>query len=249
MDHVLSPIMEDYIETIFELLRREQVARVSDIATRMKVTMATVTSALRKLSAKKLINYSPYSTVSLTPAGKNLAEKIVRRHEVLADFFQNVLSLPPSKVAENACRMEHQIDDLLLERLVEYIEFVKLCPNMNIKWNEKNGFRCGQDENPKKFISCEDCSKSLARNTTHGGQQMNDSIGLHELKAGGRGRIIAVSLKNPGAKRMMEMGIVRGSLVEVERIAPLGDPIDIKVKGYHLSLRKEEAKNIFIEIM
>ena len=45
------------------------------------------------------------------------------------------------------------------------------------------------------------------------------------------------------------MGVTPGSVVEVERIAPLGDPIDIKVKGYHLSLRKEEAEGIEIEAL
>jgi Fe2+ transport system protein FeoA len=43
------------------------------------------------------------------------------------------------------------------------------------------------------------------------------------------------------------MGVARGSVVTVERIAPLGDPMDIKVKGYHLTLRKEEAKRILVK--
>ena len=48
-------------------------------------------------------------------------------------------------------------------------------------------------------------------------------------------------------KRIADMGVVPGTPVEVERIAPLGDPIDIKVKGYHLSLRKKEAAAITVE--
>jgi Fe2+ transport system protein FeoA len=45
------------------------------------------------------------------------------------------------------------------------------------------------------------------------------------------------------------MGVTPGTVVEVERVAPLGDPIDIKVKGYHLSLRKEEAEGIEVELL
>jgi Fe2+ transport system protein FeoA len=45
------------------------------------------------------------------------------------------------------------------------------------------------------------------------------------------------------------MGVIPGSVVEIERIAPLGDPIDIKVKGYHLSLRKEDAEKIEVETL
>ena len=44
------------------------------------------------------------------------------------------------------------------------------------------------------------------------------------------------------------MGVIPGAEVEVERVAPLGDPIEIKIKGYHLSLRKEEAANIYVEV-
>ncbi len=52
-----------------------------------------------------------------------------------------------------------------------------------------------------------------------------------------------VSLK----RRILEMGAVPGTEVVVERVAPLGDPIDIRLKGYHLSLRKEEAEKILVE--
>ena len=43
------------------------------------------------------------------------------------------------------------------------------------------------------------------------------------------------------------MGLVPGSEIEMERYAPLGDPVEIKLKGYHLSLRKEEAENIILD--
>jgi len=44
------------------------------------------------------------------------------------------------------------------------------------------------------------------------------------------------------------MGVVSGSEIEMERVAPLGDPIEVKIKGYHLSLRKEEAANVYVEV-
>lgn len=43
------------------------------------------------------------------------------------------------------------------------------------------------------------------------------------------------------------MGVIPGSPVEVVKVAPLGDPIDVRIKGYHLSLRKEEAKDILVK--
>ncbi|MFY9375583.1 MAG: FeoA family protein [Kiritimatiellia bacterium] len=50
----------------------------------------------------------------------------------------------------------------------------------------------------------------------------------------------------PVARRIADMGVTKGSVVEVVRVAPLGDPIDVKIKGYHLSLRKAEAAGISV---
>jgi Fe2+ transport system protein FeoA len=58
-----------------------------------------------------------------------------------------------------------------------------------------------------------------------------------------------VKVSGQTRKRIVEMGVTSGSLVEVERIAPLGDPIDVKIKGYHLSLRKEDAQNIIVDLL
>lgn len=71
---------------------------------------------------------------------------------------------------------------------------------------------------------------------------------LSELKKGDRGKIIKVSGKGSVHRRLLDMGLVSGSEVEMQRVAPLGDPIEIKVKGYNLSLRKEEASAIDVEV-
>lgn len=71
---------------------------------------------------------------------------------------------------------------------------------------------------------------------------------LHELKPGEKGKIVKVAVGGGIHQRLLDMGLVSGSEVEVERVAPLGDPIEIKIKGYHLSLRKEEASNIQVEV-
>ena len=72
---------------------------------------------------------------------------------------------------------------------------------------------------------------------------------LKDLKPGQKGKVLKVNARGETNKRIVEMGVTPGAVVEVERVAPLGDPIDIKVKGYHLSLRKEEADGIEIEVL
>ena len=73
------------------------------------------------------------------------------------------------------------------------------------------------------------------------------TIQLNELDPGLKGRIVKIDGQGDIRRRIAEMGVTPGSLIEVERVAPLGDPIEVKVKGYHLSLRKDEAKKITVE--
>lgn len=69
---------------------------------------------------------------------------------------------------------------------------------------------------------------------------------LSELKSGERGRIM--SFESPDLElKLMEMGCIPGEEVVVEQIAPLGDPISIRIAGYSLSLRKNEANQIIID--
>ncbi len=67
---------------------------------------------------------------------------------------------------------------------------------------------------------------------------------LSNLSAGERARITGFSLPGESLSRLFEMGLTNGASVEVVRFAPLGDPLEIKVRGYNLSLRKREAAGI-----
>ncbi len=71
---------------------------------------------------------------------------------------------------------------------------------------------------------------------------------LSELKKGEGGRVMRITAKNPVRRRILEMGVTPGTDICVQGIAPLGDPMEILVKGYHLSLRKGEAACILVEV-
>ena len=72
---------------------------------------------------------------------------------------------------------------------------------------------------------------------------------LSELKRGEKGKIVKIGGGGAVRRRLLDMGLVSGSSIEMQRVAPLGDPIEIKVKGYNLSLRKEEAASIQVEVI
>ena len=69
---------------------------------------------------------------------------------------------------------------------------------------------------------------------------------LTSLTAGTSARIVALELPAADRPRLMEMGLLVGTSVELVRFAPLGDPVEIKVRGYHLSLRRHEAEHILV---
>lgn len=70
---------------------------------------------------------------------------------------------------------------------------------------------------------------------------------LSGLQPGQRGKVLAIELPGSARSRIMELGLTLGVTVEVVRFAPLGDPMEIKVRGGHLSLRKAEAAAVRVQ--
>ena len=71
---------------------------------------------------------------------------------------------------------------------------------------------------------------------------------LSDMKAGEKGKISQVGGSGQVHRRILDMGVIPQTTVAVERIAPMGDPIWIRLRGYQLSLRKEEAANVYVEV-
>jgi ferrous iron transport protein A len=73
-------------------------------------------------------------------------------------------------------------------------------------------------------------------------------VTLDRLGLGQSGRIVRVGGRPSARRRLLELGVVRGETITLQRAAPLGDPLEFVVKGYHLSLRKREAARITVEV-
>jgi ferrous iron transport protein A len=70
---------------------------------------------------------------------------------------------------------------------------------------------------------------------------------LSELKPGERARVVMLAGDADVARRLMDMGLIRGTTIEVMRAAPLGDPIEVRLRGFMLTLRRSEAEHITVE--
>lgn len=130
----LSSTLEDYLEAILLIEERKRFARVRDISRALTVAKSAVTAALRSLSQKQLVNYSPYEPVTLTPEGMQKARKIATCHRVVKDFLQDVLGLEAERAETMACEMEHGLDEEGLERLVCFLAFIKQYAPQGARW-------------------------------------------------------------------------------------------------------------------
>lgn len=239
----LTASLEDYLEAIFWVIADKGAARGRDVAKRLGVKASSVTGALRTLADKAYINYAPYELITLTATGLEEAKKIIRRHEVLKDFFTEVLWIDPDLAEEGACKMEHGIPKEIVDRLVTFTEFVQSCPRAGKDWLRQFARHCLEGVQLECSTCVPKCHKAFKEKISKM-QDIEALVPLSQVTPGQRCIVRGMKGKRTVNKRLVEMGVGRGAVIEVERVAPLGDPIEIKVKGYHLSLRGEEAKNI-----
>jgi len=73
-------------------------------------------------------------------------------------------------------------------------------------------------------------------------------MNLAQMKPGDTGKITSIGAVGPLKRRLMDMGVLVGEEVRVLKTAPLGDPIEVRIKSYNLSLRKKEAEGIVVEV-
>jgi DtxR family Mn-dependent transcriptional regulator len=119
---VPTSTVEDYLKCI--LLRQgatEELVGMGHVAAALQVTPGTVTSMVKALADSGLVSYEPYSGVRLTPAGRQLAARVVRRHRLVELFLVEIMGLNWSEVHAEAERLEHAVSDHLIERMDEML--------------------------------------------------------------------------------------------------------------------------------
>ena len=157
----LTASLEDYLEAIYQLARENKAARAKEISKRLGVNRSSVTGALHALSQRKLVNYAPYDIATLTPEGERVAANISHRHLILKDFFIKVLGVNSSEADDSACKMEHVVSEKILDRLAQFVDFIQVCPRLDINWIEETGYFC---ERPDSAETCERCISDCLNN-------------------------------------------------------------------------------------
>ena len=127
------------------------------------------------------------------------------------------------------------------------MEFIKRCPRSGSDW-------LGHMRGLWEEVDCDhDCAECIARIVIprrapfQAPELGATTTTLDKQEPGFVGTIVRVGGEGPIRRRLMEMGVTAGTEVEFERVAPLGDPLEVRLRGYHLSLRKEEAATVYVE--
>lgn len=241
---------EDYLEAIFHIVAEKQAARTKDIAKRLEVNMSSVTGALRALVNKNLINYAPYEVITLTPEGKKIAEDVVRRHEVLRDFFFRILGADSREAGENACRVEHAVSRSILDRIIKLMEFLEVCPRAGTSFIKAFKEYCDTGLNQEACIQCTFQSlEELKEKRRKEAREGKTLVGLQKLNPGQKGRVMEIKARGETRNRIRDLGLSFGVLVDLEHADLPDDHIGVRIKGYRLSLRKDDAARIMVETM
>lgn len=241
----ITNALEDYIETIYLLVRDNKLARVKDIAKARDVKMGSVTPAMKRLAEMGYISYEQREYIDLTPKGEQLARSILARHDLLRRFFTEVLHMSDEAAESDACSMEHHLSDEGMDKLTRFFEFIGNCPDGNPSFIERF-HQCSavQPElNGCKQNFCEEHNHRHCKR--HENRRPTKS--LADLQVGETGLIAQVKAKGAIRQRLLDMGMLPNTEITLERLAPTGDPVWVKMQGFQLSLRRNEAEAILVQ--
>lgn len=149
------------MESIYDLDQERKVVRVKDIAKRMGVKMPSVSSMLKTLNRKGLVNYEKYEYVELTKAGTHVGKEMRHRHETLLRFLTDILKIDHTTADQEACQMEHALSTSTLNSLIDFMAFIRMCPRTGKSWLDHfeeyrlHGHSLEKCKNQSKDFACE----------------------------------------------------------------------------------------------
>jgi DtxR family transcriptional regulator, Mn-dependent transcriptional regulator len=130
-DAKTSPAVEDYLKTIYALEEESEPVIAARIAHEAGVSPATMVATLRRLEREGYVKLEHRKAIQLTTTGKQIAEKILRRHYLIERFLTDLLGLDWVKAHQEAHRLEHAVSQDVEERLAKLLKQPTTCPHGN----------------------------------------------------------------------------------------------------------------------
>jgi len=235
----LSENTKEYLEVLYKLSRSGERVGTSAIAENLNFSPVNVTQTLQKLDRNRYINYSPNKGASLTYKGLAIGKRITRKHRWFERFLYDILKIKKDRVQRQACEMEFSLSGKRGNALCQLLEHPDKHPD---------GYN-PVPTNDLRFLSCEDCIKQQRKGIGEIGTLESNSLSLVNLKERNRGRVVSIRGNHKVIRRLLDMGITPNATIKIIKIAPLGGPVEISVRGSNLALGRSIASNVFVELI
>jgi DtxR family transcriptional regulator, Mn-dependent transcriptional regulator len=244
----LSGSLEDYLETVYQLVRDHKVARVRDIALARDVRAASVTAAMRRLADLGLVRYEQREYIDLTPEGEAMAREVFSRHQALLRFLDQVLGVSPEQARADACAMEHSLSPQGMDHLVRFFEFLAGSPEGQ-RLLELFHAASGSGSLMAPSANCPAADAPAALRLSADGQsvaRVSSVVRVSSLESGARGHVVQVVGGGLVRERVLGMGLLPDVTVEVTKTGPGADEVAIRSQGFELFLSGEEARAVLV---
>ena len=209
--------LEDYLKAIYVLMAESQPVIAARMATETGVSASTIFATLRRLEKDGYVTINRRKEIHLTAEGKNIAERIVRRHFLTERFLTDLLGLDWVKAHQEAHRLEHAISQEVEERLATLLKNPLTCPHGN---------------------PIPGASQALPTKTIPLGEATDDqTVELDYITEGGERDVRLLAY-------LQDHGLVPGAKVYVVDVGPSLGMMTLKVANDQFSLGIEAAKKI-----
>ena len=210
---------EDYLRTIYAVYERNK------------------KEGIKSADIAKELNIS-------RPSVSSMLKQLAKKRYVLADRYQKIFLTESGKQEARKIMHKHRVIEVFLtDTLGHDIDLVhEEAHNLEHAFSDRSIEKLEELLNNPKISPT---GRPIPH--AHDGEAIMNTT-LDKVKKGQEGRIMKVNGKGETRKRILEMGVVKGAKITVMKVAPLGDPIELKIKGYLLSLRKQDAKDIEVAI-
>lgn len=120
---MITKSLEDYIEYIYASISNDKELKAIDIAKKFNISRASVSEALIRLCELGLVIYEGRKGIIVTKKGEIEAKRVIKKHQILLNFFNKTLKIEFEKASDNACKIEHVIDDDVVSILEKFNQF------------------------------------------------------------------------------------------------------------------------------
>ena len=210
---------QDCLKTVYALTKNGNSVSSAQIAQKLNLTPTTLITLLQELSQEGHINYSPTHGNTLTQKGLREAQKITSNRYRLTKFLNNLTNNKNNKTQPTTP------------------------PH-----NSSNHSTCSNNSDNCALSNCESCLKRHPQGFEEIGKHNKNLISLYKLKAGKTAKISSIRGERKILQRLLDMGLTPGTQIKVAKIAPMGGPVEILVRGSKLALGQNIANNVFVEI-